>query len=149
MAAWWHLRHPFVPDRLFPEFARSSPSARLSVRLAVRLTVRLCIHRVLVREGCRVRRSGETQGCMARRPVVVLRRPLWPCTRGRVALAAPVGGRALGRGTRRLDLRADRSADRIRAWNHEPCGSWGVRTTQRGLSLAQHLDPGAARVTHV
>ena len=116
---------PLFPVRLHPEFARCSPSVRLSVRLAVRLTVDVCLRRVPVREGSRVGRPGQAQGRLARGPVVVFGDPLRPCAGRRVAVAPPVGGREVGArfATRRPSGRSPRSPP--------PCLASPARRTRR------------------
>ena len=147
MAAWWQFRHPLCFCPVASRVRRLFTFLRLSVRSLFRLTVDIRLHRVHVREGSRVSRSGEAQGRLARGPVVFLRNPLRSGAHRRVAVATPVGSRRLERDSRRVDLRADRPAVRGRAWRHQPGGSGGLRAAQRGLSVAQHLDARVAGVT--
>ena len=99
-------------------------------------------------EGGRFRRPGQAQGCVARGPVVVLRHPLCEGARRRAAVATTGAGRGVGRDPGRIDLRPHRAAVGRRAWHHEPRRPRDVGTAQRGLPLAQRLDPRTSGDLH-
>ena len=66
---------------------------------------------------------------------------------GELRWRPPVAGRCLGRGAGCVDVRSHRTAVGRPARHHQPRGPRGVRAAQRGLPLAQRLDPAATRDT--